>query len=52
MEIHVTKHHQAYVTNLNAALVQYAEVSKPSPQPQNLGQANRRCFHPCSLHTG
>lgn len=26
MEIHVTKHHQAYVTNLNAALVQYAEV--------------------------
>jgi len=26
MEIHVTKHHQAYVTNLNAALVQYAEA--------------------------
>ena len=26
MEIHVTKHHQAYVTNLNASLVQYAEA--------------------------
>ncbi len=27
MELHVTKHHQAYVTNLNNALAQYAEVS-------------------------
>ena len=26
MELHVTKHHQAYVTNFNAALVQYAEA--------------------------
>uniref|UniRef100_A0A7R9VNA0 Superoxide dismutase n=1 Tax=Chlamydomonas euryale TaxID=1486919 RepID=A0A7R9VNA0_9CHLO len=26
MELHVTKHHQAYVTNYNAALQQYAEA--------------------------
>lgn len=26
MELHVTKHHQAYVNNFNAALVQYAEA--------------------------
>jgi Fe-Mn family superoxide dismutase len=28
MQIHHAKHHQAYVTNLNAALVQYAEAEK------------------------
>lgn len=28
MEIHYTKHHKAYVTNLNAALEKYAEAEK------------------------
>jgi superoxide dismutase, Fe-Mn family len=28
MELHYTKHHQAYVTNLNAALEKYAEAEK------------------------
>jgi Fe-Mn family superoxide dismutase len=28
MKIHYTKHHQAYVTNLNAALEKYAEAEK------------------------
>lgn len=26
MELHVTKHHAAYVNNYNAAIAQYAEV--------------------------
>ena len=30
MEIHYTKHHQAYVTNLNAALEKYLEAEKNS----------------------
>lgn len=28
MELHVTKHHAAYVNNYNAAIAQYAEVSR------------------------
>ena len=50
MEIHYTKHHQAYVTNLNNALKDHAELAKKSVEdlirnlnavPENIRTAAR-----------